>query len=221
MARFLASFGVAAALAAHLSASSQSALVSNPGGPTTPVVHALGVMLGSENDELAASLERIAKRSRLWRDAVAAAGRHGRQALVVTPDEVAVADTVAGTGTRPFDKTVLAGAAPVPRDGFRVDRVLVVVNVDLIERAHRRRGSLPAEMHSDLDRILVHEVYGHALPYLLAGDMSGRCPDPQPGERAVDACAIQRENAVRAELGLGRRIDSGLAGLLLTRSLSY
>lgn len=221
MARFLASFGVAAALAAHLSASSQSALVSNLGGPATPAVHALGVMLGSESDELAASLERIAKRSRLWREAVAAAGSHGRQALVVTPKEVAVADTTLGIGARPFDKTVLAGAAPVPRDGFRVDRVLVVVNVDLIERAHLRRGSLPAEMHSDLDRILVHEVYGHALPYLLAGDMSGRCPDPQPGERAVDACAIQRENAVRAELGLGRRIDSGLAGLLLTRNVSY
>jgi hypothetical protein len=69
----------------------------------------------------------------------------------------------------------------------------------------------------DLDRILVHEIYGHAVPYLLAGDLSGRCADPQPQERAVDACSIQRENAVRAQLGLGRRVDYGLGDLNLSR----
>jgi hypothetical protein len=98
-----------------------------------------------------------------------------------------------------------------------VDEVLVVVNLHLIERLHRRTGSLPAEMNLDLDRILVHEVYGHAVPYLLAGDLSGRCADPLPGQSAADACAIRRENAVRAELGLGRRTDYGMSDLLLAR----
>jgi len=64
---------------------------------------------------------------------------------------------------------------------------------------------------------LVHEIYGHAIPYLLAGDLSGRCADPKRGERASEACSIQRENAVRAELGLGRRTDYGLSDLALAR----
>ena len=76
---------------------------------------------------------------------------------------------------------------------------------------------LPVEKYADLDRILVHEVYGHAFPYLQAGDESGRCPDPAAGERPQDACSIRRENAVRAELGLGRRTDYGLLSLIVGR----
>ncbi len=95
--------------------------------------------------------------------------------------------------------------------------MLVVVNLPLIERMGRQTAALPIEMEGDLDRILVHEVYGHALPYLLAGNLSGRCADPLPGQQAHEACAIQRENAVRAELGLNRRLDYGLYDLALVR----
>jgi hypothetical protein len=78
------------------------------------------------------------------------------------------------------------------------------------------RLSVRRDFEADLDRILVHEIYGHAVPYLLAGDLSGRCPDPGPNEPARDACSIRRENAVRVELGLGRRGDHGLSSLALT-----
>jgi hypothetical protein len=161
-------------------------------------------------------LDRIAAGSPSWRAAVDAVARAGRRALVLTPDQVVVADG-ADRRMRAFDATVLAEAAPVPREDSRVDTVMVVVNLRLLEDIHDRQGSLPAEFHADLDRILVHEIYGHALPYLAAGDLSGRCADPAPGERAADACAIRRENAIRAELGLGRRTDYGLQGLWLAR----
>ena len=107
--------------------------------------------------------------------------------------------------------SVIAGA------GSRVDAVLVAVNVRLLDETHQRLGLPWSARNADLDRILVHEVYGHALPYLLAGDVSGRCADAEMNERAIDACAIRRENAVRAELGLGRRADSGLLSLALAR----
>jgi len=158
------------------------------------------------------SLDRISRGSALWRDALELIRRAGRRALVLTPDQLAV---TADGGAAPFDARVLAEVAPVPYAGSRVDVVLVVVNVPLLEEIHARRNSLRGELEADLDRILAHEVYGHALPYLLAGDLSGRCPDPQPGQRADTACAIQRENAVRAELRLGRRTDAGLGGLSL------
>jgi hypothetical protein len=166
---------------------------------------------------LRAGLDRIASGSPLWREAIAAVRRSGRRALVLTPAQVVVAKASNSSETTSFDPRQLAEVFPVVRDGVRVDSVLVVVNLPLIEDMHQRNRSLPIESDADLDRILIHEVYGHALPYLLAGDVSGRCPDPEPKQRASDACSIRRENAVRAELGLGRRLDYGLAGLLLSR----
>jgi hypothetical protein len=165
---------------------------------------------------LKASLERIAARSALWREALDAVRESDRHALILTPDQVVVADAQGGA-TRSFDPTVLAEVAPVPTRTSQVRVVLVVINLPLLEHIHSRRRSLPVDLEADLDRILVHEIYGHAIPYLVAGDLSGRCADPVPSQRAEDACAIRRENAIRAELRLGRRTDSGLGGLSLAR----
>lgn len=173
--------------------------------------------LRASHPTLKARLDQIAAGSALWRQAVDAAGKLGRRVLVLTPDQVRVARAPGGA-TEAFDPALLAEAVPVPLDGHRVDEVVVVVNLPLIADLHARLGSLPGEHDADLDRILVHEVYGHALPILLAGSLAGRCADPAPGERASQACAIERENAVRSELRLGRRVDAGLGGLFLTRA---
>ncbi len=171
------------------------------------------------NAAVEASLARLASGSGLWREAMESVRKTGRHAVVLTSDQVLVADAPGVPAKDAFDPTVLAEAAPALRDDHQVHVVVVVVNLALLEETHRQRGSLPGELHADLDRILVHEIYGHAVPYLLAGDLSGRCPDPQPGQRALDACSIRRENAVRAEVGLGRRTTYGLDGLALRRGL--
>lgn len=173
--------------------------------------------LVTEDPTLRSSLTRIAEGSALWRDAMASLRRNGRQAVILTPDQVVVTDEPGSVAKDAFDPTVLAEVAPVPRADSRVDVVLVVINLPLLEESHRNAGSVPSEFEADLDRILVHEIYGHAVPYLLAGHLSGRCADPAPGERARSACSIQRENAVRAELGLGRRTSYGLDDLNLAR----
>lgn len=173
--------------------------------------------LNTANTALRASLERIARGSQLWRDAVESIRATKRQVIILTADQVRVVDAPGDEPRDGFDRGVLAEVAPAPHTGGQVDIVIAVVNLELLEEIHRQRGSLPSELNTDVDRILVHEVYGHAMPYLLAGTLSGRCPDPQPGERAVDACSIRRENAVRAELGLGRRTNYGLDGLALMR----
>jgi hypothetical protein len=168
------------------------------------------------NSIIQASLDRIAKRSTLWREAVDALRVTGRRAVVVTPDQVRPADASSDARHDRFHDSV-AEVAPVVRDRSRVDLVVVIVNLAVLQERHRVLQALPIEFDLDLDRILVHEVYGHAFPYLLAGDTSGRCADPQPGERAADACSIRRENAVRAELGLGRRVGYGLHDLNFVR----
>jgi hypothetical protein len=169
------------------------------------------------NPALRASLERIYRGSALWRADVERATLTGRRIVVLTADQVVVSEHVDAEGAEPFDAGLLAEVSVIAGDGARIDAVLVAVNLRLLDDTHRRLGLPWSQRDADLDRILVHEVYGHALPYILAGDQSGKCADPRRDERPTDACAIQRENAVRAELGLGRRADPGLLSLALAR----
>jgi hypothetical protein len=162
-------------------------------------------------------LDRIAAGSALWRDAMATLRRMGRHAIILVPDEVVVQSAADDTQGRDFDREVLAETFPVSEPDSSVHSVIVVVNVPLLKELHDQQGSLPGEYDADLDRILVHEVYAHAVPYLMAGDLSGKCADPAPRQRATESCAIQRENAVRRELRLGRRVDAGLEALSISR----
>jgi hypothetical protein len=193
-------------------------LFSLKAGAQLPIRPDLGAEpLVISNPILRAGVQRISERSPLWRDAMASLRDRGRQAILLTPGQVRVAADSPSGRTERFDPAVLAEVAPVPDNDSRVDVVLVVINPALLEESHRHAGSLQSDFEADLDRILVHEVYAHAVPYLLAGHLAGRCPDPTAGERAVDACSIRRENAVRAELGLGRRTTYGLDDLNIFR----
>jgi len=169
------------------------------------------------NPALQASLERIASRSPLWREAAAKILQAGRHAVVVTPDQVLMATPPGVRPTDGADAGLLAEVAPIVGRDDAIDAAIVVVNLAVLEEEYRDSDLPLIEFQRDLDRILAHEIYGHAVPYLLAGHLSGRCADPQPRERPSDACAIKRENAIRSELGLGRRLDSGLDGLSLSR----
>lgn len=180
-------------------------------GSMADMKHSPRASLETDNTTLQASLDRLYSRSAAWREAVNEVWKTGRRAVLVTPDRVRVADPQTGIVT-PFDDGVLAEVQPMPDEDSRVDLVVVVVNLGLLETLHRQRSG---RFDADLDRILAHEVYGHAIPYLLAGDLSGKCADPRPGQRASESCAIQRENEVRVQLGLGRRIDDGIEGLAI------
>ena len=195
------SLALAAVLPVHLVAQEPSVPIG--GGPIV-----------ANSSELTDSLERLHFGSAAWRDAVAALSATGRRAIVVTPDRVRVRDPK-GRGERPFDDDLLAEVQPLADEEGRVQVVVVVVNVPLLDEMHAT--GVRAEFEQDLDRILAHEVYGHAIPYLLAGSLSGRCADPAPGQRATEACAIKRENQIRSELGLGLRREYGLAGLAIAR----
>lgn len=199
---FLGIVAVVAALAAGLPVR-VVAKESPDGGP-----------IEARSSALAASLKRLYSGSAAWRDAVAALTATGRRAIVVTPDRVRVRDPNA-SGDRPFDDDLLAEVHPLADEQARVQVVVVVVNVPLLNEMHAL--GFRAEFENDLDRIVAHEVYGHAIPYLLAGSLSGRCADPAPGQRATEACAIKRENQIRSELRLGLRREYGLAGLAIAR----
>jgi hypothetical protein len=193
------------------------ALVLSPSlvrGQGLPTPHRTQAPLLTTNRTLLASLERISKGSPLWREGMAGVRKTGRSAVILTPADV---KTRGGKGSDhyAFDEGAVAETFPLFDGNSRIVAAVVVVNLGLIRGMHDARLSVLRDFEADLDRILVHEVYGHAVPYLLTGDMTGRCTDPREGENASDACSIRRENAVRAELGLGRRADSGLHSLAL------
>ena len=155
---------------------------------------------------LSASVDRLTEGSASWRDAIGAVAATGRRAFLVTPDRV----------KSPMDPDTLAQVYPLADDPSRVDSVVVVVNLDLLQKL----SGLPvtaADYEDDVDRILAHEVYGHAIPFLMAGTMSGYCADPAIGQSALMACAIQRENTIRREMRLGQRFEYGRQSLAIAR----
>jgi hypothetical protein len=155
---------------------------------------------------LAASIDRLAAESPSFREALKAVTATGRRAVLITPDKF----------DGPFAADTLAQAEPVTDDQSRVDYVLVVVNLELL---HKLSG-LPmtaVDFEDDVDRILAHEVYGHAVPYLLAGTLTAKCADPAIGQSASASCAVQRENVVRREMRLGQRIEYGRDSLAIAR----
>lgn len=155
---------------------------------------------------LAASVERLAAKSPSWRDAMKAVASSGRRAVLITPDQF----------DGKFDPETLAQAEPIGEEPSRVDYVLVIVNLDLLQKLSR----LPVaaeDFEDDVDRILAHEVYGHAVPFLLAGSFSAKCADPVIGQSAIASCVIQRENVIRREMRLGQRVEYGRESLAVAR----
>jgi hypothetical protein len=157
---------------------------------------------------LADALRRIDSGSPSWRAALDSVAARGGTIIVAAVRELT------GLPDR-FARSELAAASPVVAPDSTVGTVLVVVNSALLERLYRAAAAPRAQRDDDLVRILVHEVYGHAVPYLLAGHVRGGCPDPAPGE--FTGCAVDRENVVRTELGLGARHGHDLSGLALAR----
>jgi len=170
--------------------------------------------LSANHPNLQASLARIYAGSVTWREALRAVADTGRRIVVVTPDKVRLRDA-AGTKERPFDDDVLAEVYPVADHWSRVETVIVVINLPLMDTLYS--DATRFDLERDLDGIVAHEIYGHAIPYLLAGHLSGKCADPAPRQRATESCAIKRENEIRRELRLGERRSSGLDALTLAR----
>ena len=158
------------------------------------------------NPVLAACVRRLAADSHSWREAIAAVKATGRRAELVTSDQA----------RRWIEPDTLAQLHPLADASSRIDSVLIVVNLELLQRL----SGLPAtavDFEDDVDRIVAHEVYGHAIPLLMSGTLSGHCADPATGQSAIASCAIQRENVIRREMRLGQRSDYGRDSLALAR----
>ena len=81
-----------------------------------------------------------------------------------------------------------------------LSHVVVALNENAMEIIAERAASGDEYMKGELDRVLIHEIYGHVVPVVEARDMSKGCPDaPRPGESR--SCVSIREAEIAAELG--------------------
>lgn len=78
-------------------------------------------------------------------------------------------------------------------------RVAVAIRADGLREIHRSYGNPEAVFSSALEDLLIHEIYGHAVPMVDARLARGVCPDPRPGQHLAESCAGRRELEVRAE----------------------
>ena len=162
------------------------------------------------DDYLASRIQRLEQRSPRFREAMAAA-RVGRIPVVI--------GTTAQVSARFADRITISDRLPYGQLGeFLVGRgtgspeiyfIAIRVPIDEIEKIPWRRGVLGSTarrwVDETVDAVLIHEMWGHMVPVLEAGDYSGKCDDPKRFQSVEKSCAMQRENALRRELGLAPR----------------
>lgn len=104
---------------------------------------------------------------------------------------------------------VFPGHSLLQRAGTHTDSVHVVFFTQALEEvALRDRGVPEAEIIVDLALLLAHELFGHVAPLASSGERRwpSPCRDPQASGREV-GCAVQRENRIRADLGVRQRAN--------------
>ncbi|HEX7050595.1 MAG TPA: hypothetical protein VF188_10370 [Longimicrobiales bacterium] len=167
-----------------------------------------------ETPLLAARMAALSRRSPTWRAGLDSVRASGFRVVVTEP---ARARRV--SGLEDYRPRYIGEVIPLRNAAGEVTGAVVVVDVVRLRKLTEAAGLSAAVMAGDVDRILIHEVYGHVVPLSQSRRLSGGCPDPRPGQPPESSCAIRRENRIRAELGLERRTSYDIRGLAVGRSL--
>ena len=158
----------------------------------------------------------LAGQSPTWRAGLDSLRASGFEVVIAAPAQVrAELPGMAG-----YDARHLGEVIPLRDAAGTITGAVVTVDLPQLGALAKEAGLGAGEVAGDVDRILIHEVYGHVVPLAASRQISGGCPDPSPGESALTSCAIIRENRIRAELGLPPRTSYDLSGLALGAALS-
>ncbi|HEX7091430.1 MAG TPA: hypothetical protein VF192_14925 [Longimicrobiales bacterium] len=165
-------------------------------------------------DELLATrMDALERRSATWRAGMDSIHATGFYVLVGGP--AAVRSMV--RGLERYSPQHLGEVIPLRDENGEIAGAVVTIDLPRLERLWRRTDLPRSAFEADVDRILIHEIYGHVVPLAASRNIEGGCPDPEPGEPAWTSCAIRRENVIRDELGLEPRVAYDLTGLAIGR----
>lgn len=167
------------------------------------------------DDLLSRRLSLLSVRSATFRAAMDSLRASGFQVVVAQPQQ-ARRDV---PGMRSYAAIHVGEVIPLRDRGNAIVGAVVTVDVPRLEELAREVGASEAALATDVDRILIHELYGHVVPLAASRTIAGGCPDPAPGAPASSSCAMQRENRIRAELGIAPRRSYDLSGLEIGRRL--
>lgn len=162
---------------------------------------------------LAARMDALERRSAIWRAGMDSIHATGFFVLVAGP--AAVRSMV--RGLEHYSPQHLGEVIPLRDENGEIAGAVVTIDLPRLERLWRRTDLPRSAFEADVDRILIHEIYGHVVPLAASRSIEGGCPDPQPGQPAWTSCAIRRENVIRDELGLEPRVAYDLTGLAIGR----
>jgi hypothetical protein len=133
--------------------------------------------------------------------------------LIGTPEVLAAAAPLLGWQMAP--PRVGEFAAMLDNQSGKLQTLIVRVDLQRLAQLSRSRTAYMlawfsrrrqrAQLDRLVDAVLIHEVWGHLVPVALAGTISARCSDPEPGEAELDSCVMLRENELRREMGLPAR----------------
>ena len=165
---------------------------------------------------LQARMAALARQSPTWRAGLDSLRASGFEVVIAAPAQVRA--ELPGMGR--YDARHLGEVIPIRDSAGTITGAVVTVDLPQLGALALEAGLGAAELAGDVDRILIHEVYGHVVPLAASRQISGGCPDPSPGESALTSCAIVRENRIRSELGLAPRTTYDLSGLALGAALS-
>lgn len=167
---------------------------------------------------LAERIEALEARSPRLREALAAVRAGDVPVLVGTPE--LLQDSVPWLGVEMTSGRLAEFAAYVDTASGAVN--VSVIRVDLRRIAAYQTTDIPpvstwfsaperqARFERAVDAILIHELWGHLVPLARTWSLASHCRDPLPGQRELDSCVMQRENELRAELGLSPRVSYAL-----------
>jgi hypothetical protein len=168
-----------------------------------------------QNPFLERRTHEIARRSATWRAAMDTLSGTRFWVVVGTPADI----RRSVPGLENYRSRHLGEVVPLRDDEGALLGAIVTIDLELLEQLGARTGVTRAELEADVDRILVHEIYGHVVPLAWNRTIAGGCPDPAPGAPAESSCAMLRENRIRAELGMQPRLAYDLSGLSVGRAL--
>ncbi len=98
--------------------------------------------------------------------------------------------------------------------GRRIEHIAVIVRLSGLQSALRTAGSTAddsAMFNRYLERVLAHEIYGHAMPQIASGETAPiACDDPTGAGDWYSACVMQRERHVEAQISKARRASAAL-----------
>jgi len=85
-------------------------------------------------------------------------------------------------------------------------RSVVALRLEWLRGVHGLAGDEEAgteAFDAALEKLLIHEVYGHLTPVVKTRSLRYHCADPRPGERHEESCVGQREQLILDEIEHG------------------